>query len=179
MNFRTTIVLVVIAGLVLGFYFIDRSRSKKEKEAEEIRLMLFDVEQTAIRDIEIETKDGDRFEFEMRSGDWYITGPIDARADQGAVSSIVRNLTGSKIDRVVEEEAVDEAVVGLPGEIPQHRLAVGVVLACCLQLIQHPELLAVRRGMLLEFVVRQPPPQPRLANPGIADKHDLGGGVMY
>ena len=74
-------------------------------------------------------------------------------------------------------QRVDQPVVGLAGQVPQHGFAARAVGALGLQLIEHPELLAVGRGMFFELALRQPPAQPRLAHARIADQHDLGCGM--
>ena len=60
-------------------------------------------------------------------------------------------------------QGVDQAVIGLAGQVPQHGFAARAVGALGLQLIEHPELLAVGRGMFFEFAMRQPPARPAAA----------------
>ena len=72
---------------------------------------------------------------------------------------------------------MDEPIIGLAGEVPEDGLAPSTVPAACVQSVEHPELLAVRRGVFLEVTVGQPPAEPRLAHPRVAHQHDLGAGV--
>src|SRR5271170_1971401 len=67
---------------------------------------------------------------------------------------------------------MDQAVIGLPREIPQYRLALRAVLSGAAPLFDNPELLAVGRRMLPERALRDPPAEPRLADPAVAQQRD-------
>ena len=74
---------------------------------------------------------------------------------------------------IIQVQRVDQPVVGLPGEIPQNGLTPRPVRSGTTELVEQPELLAVRRGVLHELTMRQPPPQSGLAHARLTDKHDL------
>lgn len=115
MKFRSTIVLLILAAAAISYYLYDRSRTREKTAAEQAEATLFDVDQTAIKSLAVKTSE-EEFEFEMRGSDWYMTDPIQTRADQGVVSAIVRNLSSSKIDRRIEDEVSDLAPFGLAPE---------------------------------------------------------------
>jgi len=73
---------------------------------------------------------------------------------------------------------VDQPVVGLAREVPEDRLAVGPIRAAFAQSGKHPELLPVRRSLLLELAVDQAIAQRRFAHAVIAHQHDLARSVM-
>jgi hypothetical protein len=136
MNPRTTLVLFVLAVVAIVFYLVDRRERQEESEAEEARHTLFDMEQDALRGIEITSDNGD-FAFELRGSDWYMTRPLDTRADQGALTTLVRSLTTSRIERYIDQDAGDLSPFGLDsagvrldldtGEDGERRLLVGDV----------------------------------------------------
>ena len=74
---------------------------------------------------------------------------------------------------------MDEPVIGLTREIPEDRFALGAVGAAFAQGGEHPELLAVRRSLLLELAVDHAITQRRLAHAVIAHQHDLASSVMH
>ena len=59
---------------------------------------------------------------------------------------------------------MDEPIVILPREIPQDSFALGAVAPPFAELIQHPELLSMCGGVLLEFPMCQPPTESSLAD---------------
>src|SRR5271157_5806415 len=74
---------------------------------------------------------------------------------------------------------MDEPVIGLAREIPENRFALGAVGPALAQDGEDPELLAVRRSLLLELAVNHAIAQRRLAHAVIAHQHNLASGVMY
>ena len=60
---------------------------------------------------------------------------------------------------------MDQPVVRLAGEVPEHRLALGPIAPRVLQLVEHPELLAVRRGCSLNSPCASRHPSPVLPTP--------------
>ncbi len=79
---------------------------------------------------------------------------------------------------VIHEERVDQPVVGLAREVPEDRLALRPVRPAPAQGGKHPELLPVRRSLLLELAVDHAIAQRRFAHAVIAHQHDLARRVM-
>ena len=77
----------------------------------------------------------------------------------------------------VEEQGVDQPVIRLTGQVPQHGLTLSAIAACPAEFVQQPELLAVRGSMFFELAVGHPPAEPGLSNPRVAHQHDPGAGV--
>jgi hypothetical protein len=48
-----------------------------------------------------------------RDGQWRVTAPLDVRADQGAVESLIGRVSTAQMKAIVEQEAVDLAKYGL------------------------------------------------------------------
>jgi hypothetical protein len=61
---------------------------------------------------------------------------------------------------------MDQAIVGLPREIPEDRFALTAVRALRSQLIEHPELLPVCRRVFLETPMREAPAQSGFSDTG-------------
>ena len=74
---------------------------------------------------------------------------------------------------------MDQPVVGLAREIPKDCLTLGPVRATLAQGGKHPELLPVRRSLLLECAVDHAITQCRFAHAVIAHQHDLARRVWF
>ena len=99
--------------------------------------------------------------------------PVQRVVDVGGIEQHQRQVG------VIHEQRVDEPVIGLAREVPENRFALGAVGPALAQGGEHPELLAVRRSLLLELAVDHAIAQRRLAHAVIAHQHDLAGGVMH
>jgi len=78
---------------------------------------------------------------------------------------------------IVKKQCMNEPIIILPSEIPQDGLALRAVASLLAKLIQYPELLAMRRRVLFELLVRQPPAESGLANTRVTHQHDLSSGI--
>ncbi len=78
---------------------------------------------------------------------------------------------------VIQKQRIDQPVVRLPGEVPQHRLTLRAIGALAAELIEHPELLPVGGGMVPELAVREPVAEAGLADSAVTHEHDLCGRV--
>lgn len=72
---------------------------------------------------------------------------------------------------------MNQAIVGLPSQIPQHRFTFCAICSCRAELLNNPELLAMSRRVLLVFAVCEAPAESRLTNPGVANEDNFRGGL--
>jgi hypothetical protein len=110
-SLRSTLVLIVILGGLLGYiYYLnkDESSGAETKEKAFPSLKAEDIE-----DVQIKTADGQTSRVQKADGTWKITSPEAAPADQGELSSITSSLATLDVQRVVDEN---------PGDLKQYGL---------------------------------------------------------
>lgn len=103
------VLVVLLAGLGAYIYFVDSERpaggvTDKEK--------VFAVEADNLEEIVV-TADGETSTLRKVDGVWRLTAPMQAEADQSAVSSLASGLSALEINRVVDENAGNLAEFGL------------------------------------------------------------------
>lgn len=102
---RSLLVLVVIAvGLGAYVYFVESKRTPGEDETRE---KVFAVETSDIGRLTVRASSGDETRLVKQDDAWRIVEPVDADADDTAVSEITGSLASLEIERVVEEPASD------------------------------------------------------------------------
>jgi hypothetical protein len=109
-RFTSMIALVlVLAGLGAYIYFVD---SKRPASGVEEKSKVFTVEADKVEEVSV-TADGESSTLRKVDGTWRMTAPIQADADQTAISSVTNALATVEVNRVVEENANDLAAYGL------------------------------------------------------------------
>ena len=104
------VLVVLLAGLGGYIYFVDSKRPAtgglpdKEK--------VFAVEADKLEEITV-TSDNETSTLRKVDGTWRLTAPVQAEADQSAVSSLSSGLSSLEVNRVVEENAGDLGQYGL------------------------------------------------------------------
>jgi len=143
MSFKRTIIIAVIFLLLGGFYYFSEIKGKpvreKEKEEKEKKEAVFSIKENDLnkivlnRQMVIEVKDvpgvpplktgnTESFTFKKINGNWKITAPIQASADEDTLNQLAKALTGLKKDEIVEVGAKDLKKYGL--DSPQYRITV-------------------------------------------------------
>ena len=82
-----------------------------------------------------------------------------------------------KVD-IVQEERVNGPEIGLPGEVPQHGLALRTILTCLTQFVHHPELLPMRGFGDSKAILRNAVAQAGFAHGTVANQRNLCAGVV-
>jgi len=108
MNVRTTIVLAVLVALLGGYYVW----SERQPKSEPGNSKLFAFDDKAVQEMTI-TRDGTTIGLKRDGETWQLTRPVEAKADQGPVATLVTGLTLARIERTVEEQATNLADFGL------------------------------------------------------------------
>lgn len=96
----TLILLVFAIALGVAVYFFDWKRSQNEKTPSETSKLAFSVSNSSIASFTLSrpARAGDvPIHFERKGGTWWITQPIDARADQSTADGIVDQLSEDRI----------------------------------------------------------------------------------
>jgi len=112
-GFRSTfILLLVLLGLVGYIYFYEMKRPATSETAEP-KPKVFTVEADKIEEVDVKSASGERTVIRKAGEAWRIVEPLEAKADDSAVTGIVTNLATLDIQRVVDEKAADLAQFGL------------------------------------------------------------------
>jgi uncharacterized protein DUF4340 len=109
---RSLIVLVIIA-IPLGWYALRESKREPSSDAKKLEKVFGDVQQDKIDRLTVKSESGDRTTVEKKGGEWQLTQPVSAKADEGAVSGIASNLSTLEMQRVVDDQASDFKQYGL------------------------------------------------------------------
>jgi|Deesub1362B_J571_1020462.scaffolds.fasta_scaffold01284_3 cbb3-type cytochrome oxidase subunit 3 len=111
---RTTLTLFLILVFLAGFYYIYQIRGGKvRQERAEREKQFLTFEKDSVQTIRLIKPD--QTIVITRTGDepWHIVEPIQTKADQNQVTSILNVLKDAKIERVVADSATDLSPFGL------------------------------------------------------------------
>lgn len=109
---RLLTLLLVVVGLGAFIYFFERHQPTTERRRELQDKVFPGLEQDDIERLSVRNADGS-YELVRREGEWFLTAPVEDRADSGAVSGLGWSLTSLKAERVLDPEDVDLAAYGL------------------------------------------------------------------
>jgi Domain of unknown function (DUF4340) len=101
--------VLILAGLGAYIYFVD---SKRPATAVEEKAKVFTVEADKVEEVTI-TSETETSTLRKVDGTWRMTAPVQADADQSAVSSLTNALSTVEVNRVVEENASNLTDYGL------------------------------------------------------------------
>jgi hypothetical protein len=110
---RATLILSLLAvaiGVAVYFLEIKEGKPRDEKTAEETK-PAFSFNKDDISALSI-TRAGETVRLENHDGNWVITQPATARADQAALDSLAGELTSARIERTLSSSA-DTKSMGL------------------------------------------------------------------
>jgi hypothetical protein len=95
MNFKTTVILMILL-LGFGIYFIiDRTRDKNHVETTNDTKKLFDVkDKDDVNSLTIKSADGSEIVLTKADGKWRMTKPVEAAAEGWQVDRLVSDLIG-------------------------------------------------------------------------------------
>ena len=95
MNFKTTVVLLVLLVIAFGaLFFVREKEGDGGGEVEESRQKLFDVAATDVNKLIVSAADGKRMALEKAAENkWRMTEPVNAPAESFEVDSLVRAVT--------------------------------------------------------------------------------------
>src|SRR5512133_639534 len=117
MNFKTTLILLVILAGLGAYIFFAKSGSESGPKTEvtktENERKLFDVQSTDISKITVTPADGKRMALEKSGGNWKLTEPVAAPAETFEVDSLARALAELKSHGTVNASAGDAKATGL------------------------------------------------------------------
>jgi hypothetical protein len=112
MNFKTTLVLLVLLVALGSVLFIVRNKQSNEPETPTAK-KLIDIDQKDVSKIIVTPADGKKIVLEQSGMNWKLTEPINAAADNYPVESLLTQLTDMKSRGVVDASGADSQATGL------------------------------------------------------------------
>jgi hypothetical protein len=108
---RSTIVLVIVLGALVGYiYYLNRDGAPDEDAKEKAFAA---VSADDIEDVQIKSADGETSRAQKVDGTWRLVEPVQAPADESELTSITNSLASLDMQRVVDENAPDLKQYGL------------------------------------------------------------------
>ncbi len=131
---RSTLILLIVAvGLGAYVYLVELERPPASETPPPEQL--FELDAAEITDLEITAGDAQTAIRKDSADEWQLSAPVEARADEGQVSSMTRRLSSIDVRRVLEEGPVDLEPFGLAEPVVEvsfsvsdgtaHRLLIG------------------------------------------------------
>jgi hypothetical protein len=119
MKKSTAIIFLVALALAafVFFYDVKHNKSTDEKQAStdtESSKPAFSLDPSDITSMTID-REGTTATFEQRSGNWFMSTPVDTRADQSAVGGVASQLGSLRIDRTLPASSTTPEQLGTYG----------------------------------------------------------------
>jgi len=113
MNWKVTAVLAVVLCVLLGVHWgLKRHRTGVE-EAERQAKQIHQIEQTDITELRLAVEGEKEIVGRKEADEWSLVAPVEARVDATAFDRILRDFTGARKLRTVDETPADLGVYGL------------------------------------------------------------------
>jgi len=109
---RSTLLYLIIAVLLVGFYFYETRQEEKRKSVEEQTSTLFGLKAEDVTSFDLRSGDQE-MRFEKKDGTWEILHPVRTGGDAFALSRLLTRLTGLKSLRLMAESPKDLSEFGL------------------------------------------------------------------
>jgi hypothetical protein len=108
---RSTIVLIVVLGGLIGYiYYLNRDGAP-DADAKETAFAAVSADD--IEEVQIKSADGETSRAQKTDGTWRLVEPIQAAADESELTSIASSLAALEMQRVIDENAPDLKQYGL------------------------------------------------------------------
>jgi hypothetical protein len=113
-KFKSTLILLGVAAVLLAAVLYFDSAGQRKKAAEEKTQTLIDLKAADIRKLSL-VRDGRPLTIERdEGGPWRLTAPLQAAADEYEANALVDALASLRLERVVEKEGGDPAAFEIP-----------------------------------------------------------------
>jgi hypothetical protein len=112
LKYRSTLIYLALAVLLVAFYFYETRKEEKKKSAEEETKTLFSAKPEEVTRLVLRSGDQE-MRFEKKGEAWEILHPVRSGVDSFALSRLLTRLTGLKSLRVIAENPKDLSEFGL------------------------------------------------------------------
>ncbi len=109
MRFKNTWILLVIAALFIGYFFlVEQPEHKSKIEKEELSKKLTTIEKATIKHVSINQLHAKPMRFDKQNGSWTVTAPVSDSADDSNINVLVNSIIDAEIERRITpgEEAL-------------------------------------------------------------------------
>ena len=98
---KSTIILIIIFVVLIGVFYLSSKKEGKVKPGE--AGTLFDIDSTQVSTIQL-VKDQESVTLEKRGDEWFLSAPVDYRANQRYVEELVGNASHLRIESMVSDK---------------------------------------------------------------------------
>jgi len=112
LKYRSTLIYLILAVLLVAFYFYETREGEKKKRVEEATRALFSVKPDDVTSLALRRTDQE-IRAEKVEGTWEILHPVRSAVDAFALSRLLNRLTGLQSLRVISESPKDLSEFGL------------------------------------------------------------------
>ena len=116
MNFKTTVVLIVLLAVAVGALYFTREKKAEDggRVVEENRQKLFDIKAEDVNRVVVAAGDGRKMALEKAGGGkWRMTEPVQAAAEAFEADNLVRALVDLESRGTVDSENASASATGL------------------------------------------------------------------
>jgi hypothetical protein len=117
MNFKTTIVLIVLLAFAGGALWFVNSREAKDASSTDTSAKnaqkIFSIADSDVIKIDVASAEGKKLVLDKSGGKWKLLEPVSAPAEAFEVDSLVRSITGLESHGDVEKSTADSKSTGL------------------------------------------------------------------
>ena len=119
MNFKRTIIALLVFAALISLYIVDSSKKKKDKKADETSSILSQIDGASMTEIKLtRNKTVISFIKDAKNGEWYINDPVEGKieTDKSNLSTLIESL-GSirKTESIGEVRDVEKYGLASPG----------------------------------------------------------------
>jgi hypothetical protein len=94
MNFKTTILLLVLLAAVGAYFAVEHYKSQNAQPPPQTTGKLLDIDSNNVKQVSIAQPDGKKISLEKSGTQWRLIEPVNAPADSFAVDELLRQVTG-------------------------------------------------------------------------------------
>lgn len=135
MRYRSTLLYLLAAVVLVAFYLYETRKEEKEQTVKEEAKVIFPVKLSQLQILELKREDGTiQLEKTSVDADWVLVSPIHAPTDRMTLSRLERTLAELKVERLISESAAalsdfgldrPSLVLSLKGEKEGETLSIG------------------------------------------------------
>ncbi len=112
MSFKKTLIFFIIFLVLAGYYLIRGDLMKQEQQQEEAAKKLFTAEESAMTEVTI-TRGEEDILLKKQDGNWKMLQPVEAAADESAVSAMLSEFVKVERDSTIAEDDSQDEEFGL------------------------------------------------------------------
>jgi len=99
MKFKLTWVLLAVAAIVAGYFFlVDQPQHKRNLSDQSVMDVLTEARREDVTEVRIQRPES-TLEFARENGEWWMTNPFREKADQASVNTLLQTIVALKIDQ--------------------------------------------------------------------------------